>query len=94
MYALATPDQLEQEVTIDRPAIRAQAFECLNIECGAVFSYRRVSLGRFVPPNFCPMCGEALEAEDGRVLDLMVELTDGLPDGRELRDHQVAQLPG
>ena len=48
MYALAKANQLEQEATIEREVIGAQYFECPDIECGAVFSYCRVSCGRFV----------------------------------------------
>lgn len=57
MYALAKANQLEQEVTIGGEVIGAQYFECPDIECGAVFSYCRVSCGRFVQPEFCPDCG-------------------------------------
>jgi hypothetical protein len=32
-------------------------FECTNIECGRVFQYGAVSLGKFVQPNYCPQCG-------------------------------------
>jgi len=62
MYALAKADHLEQEVTIRREVIGAKDFECPDIECGAVFSYRRISCGHFVPPNFCPMCGGPMDA--------------------------------
>ncbi len=33
-------------------------YACGNIECGAVFTYDRQSLGKHVPPNFCPHCGD------------------------------------
>ena len=62
MYALAKANQLEQEVTIEREMIGAQYFECPDIECGAVFSYCRVSCGRFVQPDFCPICGGPMKA--------------------------------
>lgn len=41
-------------------AIPAQKFECPNLECGAVFSYRRISCGHFAPPRFCPDCGQPM----------------------------------
>jgi hypothetical protein len=41
-------------------AIEAQNFQCSDIECGAVFSYRRLSCGHFAPPRYCPDCGEPL----------------------------------
>lgn len=81
MYALAKANQLEQEVTISREVIGAQHFECPDIECGAVFSYRRVSCGRFVQPEFCPTCGGPMNDCD-------------LPDGRQLRGQQRQQLMG
>ena len=62
MYALAKANQLEQEATIEREVIGAQYFECPDIECGAVFSYCRVSCGRFVQPDFCPICGGPMKA--------------------------------
>jgi len=55
---------LTEEVssTLRNTAIATERFECPDIECGAVFSYRRVSCGHFVPPNFCPMCGGPMDA--------------------------------
>jgi hypothetical protein len=64
MYALAKANQLEQEATIEREVIGAQYFECPDIECGAVFSYCRVSCGRFVQPDFCPICGGPMKAAE------------------------------
>lgn len=64
MYALAKANQLEQEATIEREVIGAQYFECPDIECGAVFSYCRVSCGRFVQPEFCPICGGPMKATE------------------------------
>ena len=43
-----------------------ERFECPDIECGAVFSYRRISCGHFIPPNFCPMCGAPMDATEQR----------------------------
>ena len=70
MYALAIANQLEQEVTIERETIGAQDFECPDIECGAVFSYRRVSCGHSVQPAFCPTCGGPMgdAQEDGLMI--------------------------
>ena len=49
---------LEQpEATTIEKAIGVGIFECPDIECGAVFSYRRVSCGHFVLPDFCPTAG-------------------------------------
>ena len=45
-------------------AIDVETFECPNIECGAVFSYKRVSCGHFVPPDFCPICGGPMKAAE------------------------------
>ncbi len=73
--------------------IQALSFECPDIECGAVFLYRRVSLGRFAPPNFCPTCGGALE-EAGPILDLIAEFPDGSEDCRQLGQQQLPQLAG
>jgi predicted RNA-binding Zn-ribbon protein involved in translation (DUF1610 family) len=81
MYALAKANQLEQEVTIQREVIGAQHFECPDIECGAVFSYCRVSCGHFAQPEFCPTCGGSMESSD-------------LPDGRQLRGQQRQHLLG
>ena len=64
MYALAKANQLEQEATIEREVIGAQYFECPDIECGAVFSYCRVSCGRFVQPDFCPICSGPMKAAE------------------------------
>jgi len=74
-------------------------FECPDIECGAVFSYRRVSCGHFVPPNFCPMCGGPMEAEEqGHGKALITEISDyssqELSDWRQLGGQQLPQLPG
>jgi hypothetical protein len=68
MTALALSDQLDQEVTV--AAIEARMFECSDIECGAVFLYRRVSLGRFVQPDFCPTCGGSMEFSGEHSSDL------------------------
>jgi len=46
------------------PAIEVERFECPDIECGAVFSYVRVSCGHFVPPTFCPTCGGPMDGND------------------------------
>jgi predicted RNA-binding Zn-ribbon protein involved in translation (DUF1610 family) len=81
MYALARTDQLDQEVTIERELIGAQHFECPDIECGAVFSYSRVSCGHFVQPEFCPTCGGLMEDCD-------------LSDGWQLRGQQRQHLLG
>lgn len=81
MYALARTNELEQEVTIEREVIGAQYFECPDIECGAVFSYCRVSCGHFVQPEFCPTCGGPMEDCD-------------LLDGWQLRDQQRQHLLG
>jgi predicted RNA-binding Zn-ribbon protein involved in translation (DUF1610 family) len=75
-------------------SIQALNFECPDLECGAVFLYRRVSLGQFVPPNFCPMCGGPLEGEGGPILDLIAEFPAGSEDCRQLRDQQLQQLAG
>lgn len=80
MYALARANQLEQETTLEREVIGARYFECPAIECGAVFSYRRVSCGRFAQPEFCPTCGGSMEDAN-------------LPDGRQLQGQQLPQLP-
>ena len=81
MYALAKTNQLEQEVTIEREVIGAQYFECPDIECGVVFSYRRVSCNRFVQPEFCPNCGGPMQDYE-------------LLDGRQLRGHQRQHFLG
>lgn len=47
MYALAIENQLQEEVTIELREIGAHAFECPDIERGAVFTYLRVSCGHF-----------------------------------------------
>ncbi len=66
--------------------------ECPDIECGAVFSYRRISLGQLVVPNFCPTCGSPMIA-DSIILDLIAEYPhEGLSDGSEPRDQQLPQL--
>ncbi|MGC2659767.1 MAG: hypothetical protein WA324_17550 [Bryobacteraceae bacterium] len=62
--------------TLQDTIANAERFECPDIECGAVFSYRRVSCGHFIPPNFCPMCGEpmgAMEQHDGSDLPLTIK---------------------
>jgi hypothetical protein len=41
-----------------------KTFECPNIECGAVFSYKRVSCGHSVPPDFCPICGGPMKVAE------------------------------
>jgi len=41
-----------------------QRFECPDIECGAVFSYCRVSCSHFVSPTFCPTCGGPMNNTD------------------------------
>ena len=46
---------------IENNAIAVETFECPNIECGAVFSYRRISCGHSVPPDFCPECGRPMK---------------------------------
>jgi len=55
-------------------AIEIETFECPNIECGAVFSYKRVSCGHSVPPDFCPICGGPMsgpgQAGRGKGFDL------------------------
>jgi predicted RNA-binding Zn-ribbon protein involved in translation (DUF1610 family) len=81
MYALAKTNQLEQEVTIELEVIEARYFECPDIECGAVFSYGRVSCGRFVQPAFCPDCGGPMRGSD-------------LSDGRQLRGQEGQHLLG
>lgn len=81
MYALARANQLEQEITVDREVIGTQHFECPDIECGAVFLYRRISCGRFVQPEFCPTCGGPMNDFDS-------------PDGRQLTVQQLPQLLG
>ena len=81
MYALARTNQLEQEVTIELEVIGTQYFECPDIECGAVFSYCRVSCGRFVQPEFCPNCGGPMKDCD-------------LSDGRQLQGQQRQHLLG
>jgi len=56
---------------------KSELFECPDIECGAVFFYRRISCGHFVPPNFCPTCGgpmDAVEQGDSSGLQLTTEL--------------------
>jgi predicted RNA-binding Zn-ribbon protein involved in translation (DUF1610 family) len=70
MYSLALANQLEQEVTIERGVIGVQDFECPDIECGAMFSYRRVSCGYFVQPEFCPTCGGPMgdAQQDGHMI--------------------------
>jgi hypothetical protein len=42
-------------------AIAIETFECPSNECGAVFSYRRISCGHSVPPDFCPECGRPMK---------------------------------
>jgi predicted RNA-binding Zn-ribbon protein involved in translation (DUF1610 family) len=91
MNALAIAGQLEQEVNpIEHSTIEALNFECPNIECGAVFSYRRVSCGHFAQPEFCPTCGEPMAdtQEDGLTIVLVAEELplENLPDWRQLRD--------
>jgi predicted RNA-binding Zn-ribbon protein involved in translation (DUF1610 family) len=81
MYALAIANQLEQEITIEPPEIGAQIFECPDIECGAVFSYRRVSCGHFAQPEFCPTCGGSMKSADS-------------PERRQIRDQQSTHLLG
>jgi predicted RNA-binding Zn-ribbon protein involved in translation (DUF1610 family) len=54
----------------------SEQFECPDIECGAMFFYRRVSCGHFVPPDFCPTCGgpmDAVEQRDGSGLRLTAQ---------------------
>jgi hypothetical protein len=49
---------------IESNAIEVGTFECPSIECGAVFSYRRISCGHFVPPDFCPICGDPMNTNE------------------------------
>jgi hypothetical protein len=42
---------------IAAPVTEVRTFACPDVECGAVFSYGRSSLGHFVEPGFCPQCG-------------------------------------
>jgi hypothetical protein len=58
---------------IGSEAVEARVFDCPNIECGAVFSYRRVSCGHFVPPIFCPMCSQPMDLPEGLTIDLTAE---------------------
>lgn len=81
MYALAIANRLEQEITIEPPEIGPQIFECPDIECGAVFSYRRVSCGHFAQPEFCPTCGGLMNGADS-------------PERRQIRDQQCTHLLG
>lgn len=81
MYALAIANQPEQEITVERPEIGAQIFECPDIECGAVFSFRRVSCGHFAEPEFCPTCGGPMKSTE-------------LPERRQVRDQQSPHLLG
>ncbi len=62
--------------TLQNSIANSERFECPDIECGAVFSYRRVSCGHFIPPNFCPTCGapmDVTEQHDGSGLRLTAE---------------------
>jgi predicted RNA-binding Zn-ribbon protein involved in translation (DUF1610 family) len=88
MYSLALANQLDQEVTIDRAVIGAQIFECPDIECGAVFSYRRVSCGHFVQPQSCPTCVGPME--DAEVDGLVIVDRQTV---RESRCVSIAPLP-
>jgi hypothetical protein len=36
-------------------------YECPDLECGVVFTYLRICLGKAVPPTYCPQCGGSLE---------------------------------
>lgn len=51
----AQPDNLSVKVD-DLPLMTQYA--CKNDDCGLVFSYRRVCLGKDVPPRLCPECGQ------------------------------------
>jgi predicted RNA-binding Zn-ribbon protein involved in translation (DUF1610 family) len=80
-------------------AIDAATFECPDIECGAVFSYRRVSCGHFVLPDFCPACGgsiEATEENQGNSLILIAVArecsSENLSDWRQLRGQHLPHL--
>lgn len=81
MHALALANQLEQEVTILRPEVGLQIFECPDIECGAVFSYQRVTCQHFAQPEFCPTCGGPMRSADS-------------PEWRQIRDQQRPNLLG
>lgn len=84
--------------TIER-AIEVGTFECPDIECGAVFSYRRVSCGHFVLPDFCPTCGgfmETTEENQGNGFMLIVVArecsSENLSEMRQLPGRQLPPL--
>jgi hypothetical protein len=61
---LNAPYKAAQEIMAQTgPARPDFEYACGNIECGAMFDYTRVSLGRRVDPNFCPDCGHAFHQE-------------------------------
>jgi predicted RNA-binding Zn-ribbon protein involved in translation (DUF1610 family) len=92
MFALAIATQLEQEVAIPREAISARNFECPDKECGAVFSYRRVSCGHFVQPEFCPTCGGAMYGAPEDVLMIVPADDAFLREPLELESDQLIPL--
>jgi predicted RNA-binding Zn-ribbon protein involved in translation (DUF1610 family) len=102
MNALEAASQPEQEVnTLESEAIEVGTFACPDIECGAVFSYRRVSCGHFVLPDFCPTCGGSMgTTEENQGNDLMLILvasecsSENLSDWRQLRGQQPPHLLG
>lgn len=98
MNALEIAGELQQESTIlEVTVIERRRFECPDIECGAVFSYRRVSCGHFVPPNFCPTCGGSMETTENSLMTIMgggEYSSERLSDCRQLQGQQAPQLLG
>ena len=96
----------QQELFFEQPegtAIEKEivvgTFECPDIECGAVFSYRRVSCGHFVLPDFCPTCGGSMEATEenqgnGVILVAVARESSSvnLSDWRQLRSPHLPHL--
>jgi predicted RNA-binding Zn-ribbon protein involved in translation (DUF1610 family) len=97
MNALEVASQPEQGLN----TLEVETFACPDIECGAVFSYRRVSCGHFVLPDFCPTCGGSMgtieeNQENGLMLILVARecTSENLPDRRELQGQQRQYLLG
>jgi len=91
MNSLKAANVPEQNATTTKQTIGIWTFECPDIECGAVFSYRRISCGRFVLPDFCPTCGGSMAIS----LDMIRECyTESLLDQRQLTGQQPLLLLG
>ena len=49
-------------------------YECMDVHCGGVFKYERISLGVEVPPPLCPLCGqETVKASEAAELPMSTE---------------------